>query len=104
LADERRARLLGQRLNLAAKASGNPLIDKYLRSDGIQKFTAYQDFKAAVHRYQREHCLRQLTLKASSPLSRSRCYCSVSDPETLKAGKASILAFWYELTAGMELY
>jgi len=60
--------LLGQRLNLAAKVSGNPLIDKYLRSDGIQKFTAYQDFKAAVHRYQREHRVsgivwRQLTLR-----------------------------------------
>jgi len=56
-------------LNLAAKVSGKPLIDKYLRSDGIQKFTAYQDFKAAVHRYQREHRVsgivwRQLTLKA----------------------------------------
>jgi len=45
---------------LAAKASGNPLIDKYLRSDGIQKFTAYQDF-AAVHRYQREHGFQALS-------------------------------------------
>jgi len=68
LADERRACLLGQRL--AAKASGNPLIDKYLRSDGIQNFTAYQDFKAAVHRFRGNRVSgivwRQLTLKGKT--------------------------------------
>ena len=112
LADERRACLLGQRLNLAAKVSGSPLIDKYLRNDGIQKFTAYQDFKAAVHRYQREHRVsgivwRQLTLKGKTlhyPEVDTQLIALVSDLDTLKAVKASIVAFWYEVTAGMELY
>lgn len=112
LADERRACLQGQRLNLAAKASGNPLIDKYLRSDGVQKFTAYQDFKAAVHRYQREHGVsgivwRRLTLKdktLSYPEVDAQLIALPSDLETLKAAKDSILAFWSEVTVGMELY
>jgi hypothetical protein len=112
LADERRACLFGQRLSLTAKASGNPLIDKYLRSDGVQKFTAYQDFKAAVHHYQREHKVsgivwRQLTLKGKTlhyPEVDAQLIALLSDLETLKAVKGSILAFWYEITVGMELY
>ena len=112
LADERQACLLGERLNLAAKASGNPLIDKCLRNDGIQKFTAYQDFKAAVHRYQKEHRVsgivwQQLTLKGKTlhyPEVDTQLIALFSDLETLKLVKASILEFWYEVTAGMELY
>ena len=112
LADERRACLQGQRLNLAAKASGNPLIDKYLRTDGVQKFTAYQDFKATVHRYQREHGVsgivwRQTVLKGKTlwyPEVDAQLVALPSDLETLKAVKASILAFWYEVVHRMELY
>lgn len=112
LADERRACLFGQRLSLTAKASSNPLIDKYIRSDGIQKFTAYQDFKAAVHRYQREHNVsgivwRQLTLKSKTlryPEVDAQLIALLSDLKTLKAFKASTLAFWYEITVEMDLY
>ena len=112
LAMERRACLFGQRLSLTTRASGNPLIDQYLRSDGIQKFTAYQDFKATVHRYQREHQVsgivwRQLTLQGKTlryPEVDAQLIALLSDLETLKAVKASILAFWYEIIVGMELY
>lgn len=113
LADERRACLNGQRLNLAVKASGvNPLIDKFLKPDGIQKFMAYQDFKAAVHRYQREHQVsgiiwRQLTVKGktlSYPEVDAQLIALLSDIETLKAHKAPILAFWEEVSVGMDLY
>ncbi len=112
LADERRACLFGQRLSLTAKASSNPLIDKYIRSDGLQNFTAYQDFKAAVHRYQREHNVsgivwRQLTLKSKTlryPEVDAQLIALLSDLKTLKAFKASTLAFWYEITVEMDLY
>jgi hypothetical protein len=112
LANERRACLQGQRLNLAAKVSGNHLIDKYLRTDGVQKFTAYQDFKATVHHYQRQHGVsgivwRQLKLKGKSlyyPEVDAHLIALPSDLETLKAVKSSIVAFWYEVTTGMELY
>lgn len=113
LATERRACLNGQRLNLAAKTSGvNPLIDKFLKPEGIQKFTAYQDFKAAVHRYQREHNVsgivwRQLTLKDKTlriPEVDAQLIALSSDIETLKAAKNSIMLFWHEATAEMDLY
>ncbi|MBD2040313.1 hypothetical protein [Microcoleus sp. FACHB-672] len=113
LADERRACLNGQRLNLAAKTSGvNPLIDKFLKPDGVQKFTAYQDFKATVHRYQREHRIsgivwRYLTVKGktlSYPEVDDQLIALASDVEVLKAAKHSILTFWREVTDGMDLY
>ncbi|MBW4681772.1 MAG: hypothetical protein KME19_16880 [Microcoleus vaginatus WJT46-NPBG5] len=113
LADERRACLNGQRLNLAAKTSGvNPLIDKFLKPDGVQKFTAYQDFKATVHRYQREHHVsgivwRYLTVKGktlSYPEVDDQLIALPSDVEVLKAAKHSILTFWREVTEGMDLY
>ena len=113
LATERRACLNGQRLNLAAKTSGvNPLIDKFLKPEGIQKFTAYQDFKAAVHRYQSEHNVsgivwRQLTLKDKTlriPEVDAQLIALPSDMETLKAAKNSIMLFWHEATTEMDLY
>jgi hypothetical protein len=112
LADERRACMNGQRLNLAASASGNPLIDRFLKPDGIQKFSAYRDFKAAVHRYQQQHQVsgiiwRQLTLKGQTlryPVVDEQLMALKSDLEILKAAKDSILAFWGNVTLGMDLY
>ncbi len=112
LADERRACMNGQRLNLAASASGNPLIDRFLKPDGIQKFSAYRDFKAAVHRYQRQHQVsgivwRQLTLKGKTlryPAVDEQLAALSSDLEILKAAKASILSFWGSVTLDMDLY
>jgi len=112
LADERRACMNGQRLNLAASASGNPLIDRFLKPDGIQKLSAYRDFKAAVHRYQQQHQVsgiiwRQLTLKGQTlryPVVDEQLMALKSDLEILKAAKDSILAFWGNITLGMDLY
>ena len=112
LADERRACMNGQRLNLAASASGNPLIDRFLKPDGIQKFSAYRDFKAAVHRYQQQHQVsgivwRQLTIKGKTvryPAVDEQLVALEDDLEILKSAKASILAFWWDVTQDMDLY
>ena len=56
LNQERQACLKGERLNLmATPAVGNPVVDCFLKPEGIQKFTAYQNFKATIHQYQQEH-------------------------------------------------
>ncbi|MBD0387941.1 MAG: hypothetical protein ICV54_15870, partial [Nostoc sp. C3-bin3] len=55
LAAERQACLKGKRLKLEIPVSGNPVIDQFLITDGLQHFTAYQDFKTAIHEYQREN-------------------------------------------------
>jgi hypothetical protein len=112
LADERRACMNGERLNLAASASGNPLIDRFLKTDGIQKFSAYRDFKASVHRYQRQHQVsgivwRQLTIQGKTlryPVIDEQLVALDRDLEILKTAKASILAFWCSVTLGMDLY
>lgn len=112
LASERQACLKGERLKIAATASGNPIVDKFIKSDGVQKFDAYQDFKAAVHRYQQEHSVsgivwRQLTLKGkniSYPEVDSQLIALPKDLETLKLAKARMISFWQEVIVGMDLY
>lgn len=112
LADERRACINGERLNLAASASGNPVLDRFLKPDGIQKFSAYRDFKAAVHRYQQQYQVsgiiwRQMTLKGETlryPTIHEQLAALASDLEILKVAKPSILAFWQQVTLGMDLY
>ncbi|MDZ8109968.1 MAG: hypothetical protein RM338_30845 [Nostoc sp. DedQUE12a] len=112
LADERQACLKGKRLKLEVKVSGNPVIDQFIRTDGLQKFTAYQDFKAAIHDYQRENQVsgiiwRELTVKGKTlhyPEVDTELIALTSDLEILKAAKNSILEFWYEVTTGMDLY
>lgn len=112
LADERRACMNGERLNLTASVSGNPLLDQFIKPDGIQKFSAYRDFKAAVHRYQQQHQVsgiiwRQLTVKGTTlryPAVDDQLIALPSDLETIKAAKASILAFWWQVTGEMDIY
>lgn len=112
LAQERQACLTGQRLNLTEKASGHPIIDKFVKSEGVQKFTAYQDFKATIHSYQREHGVsgviwRQITLKGkilSVPEVHPQLIALPSDIDILKAAMPAILKFWQEVTVEMDLY
>ncbi|NEO99844.1 MAG: hypothetical protein F6K58_14425 [Symploca sp. SIO2E9] len=112
LADERRACMSGQRFNLTASVSGNPLIDRFVKPDGIQKFSAYQDFKATVHSYQRQNQIsgivwQQLKIKGETlhyPAVHDQLVALPSDLEILKAAKASILEFWHSTTRNMDLY
>ncbi|MDI9637628.1 hypothetical protein [Geitlerinema calcuttense] len=112
LNQERRACIRGQRLNLAAKASGSPVIDQFLQIEGVQKFSAYQDFKATVHHYQREHQVsgvvwRTITLGEKSlrfPVVDEQLIALEGDMAILKAAKESAIAFWQTATQGMDLY
>lgn len=112
LAAERQACLMGKRLKLAVNVSGNPVIDQFISNDGLQKFTAYQDFKTAIHNYQREYLVsgivwRQVTVKGKIfqyPEVDSQLIALPHDLDTLKAAKNSILEFWDEVTLGMDLY
>ena len=112
LAAERQACLKGQRLKLAVNVSGNPIIDQFIRTEGLQKFSAYQDFKAAIHNYQREYQVsgivwRDLTVKGTTlhyPEVDYHLIALPSDLDILKAAKNSILEFWHEVTVGMDLY
>ncbi|WP_413172039.1 hypothetical protein [Anabaena azotica] len=112
LAAERQACLKGERLKLEVKVSGNPVIDQFITTEGLQKFTAYQDFKASIHEYQRENLVsgivwKELTIKSKTlhyPEVDAQLIALNSDLEILKAAKNSIFQFWQEITGDMELY
>ena len=112
LADERRACLNGERLKLKVTVSGNPVIDQFIKTDGLQKFTAYQDFKTAIHEYQRKYQVsgivnKTITVKGKTldyPAVDSQLITLPNDLKILKDAKSSILNFWHEVTTGMDLY
>jgi hypothetical protein len=112
LASERQACLKGERLKLDVTVSGSPVLDQFIQAEGLQKFTAYQDFKAAIHHYQSENHVsgiiwREVSVKdkkLSYPEVDSQLVALASDIEILKAAKNQILEFWEEVTVGMNLY
>jgi hypothetical protein len=112
LADERRACMNGQRLNLAVSPSGSPFLDKFLQSDGLQKFMAYSDFRLAVHQYQRDHQVSGVIWQTLSLKDRSVRFPKVDDQlaalpqdlRLLKSFKGTLYDFWCEVTAGLDLY
>ncbi len=112
LTDERQACLTGKRLKLEVKVSGNPVIDQFIKTEGLQKFTAYQDFKSAIHEYQREHQIsgivwREVNVKGESlryPEVDGQLIALQSDLKVLESAKSSILDFWYKVTVGMDFY
>ncbi|MBN3921979.1 hypothetical protein [Nostoc sp. NMS4] len=112
LAAERQACLKGKRLKLEITVSGNPVIDQFISTDGLQQFTAYQDFKTAIHEYQKENRVsgiiwREVTVKGKNlhyPEIDTELIALNGDLEILKAAKNSIVEFWHEVSKGMDLY
>lgn len=113
LAEERRACMNGERLNLNVSPSGiSPFIDMFLQTEGIQKFTAYNDFKATIHRYQQEHQISGVIWERQTIGGRSHHYPRVAEqlislPQDLlliQTAKEGILSFWQAVTEGMDLY
>ncbi|GAA6617912.1 hypothetical protein [Scytonema sp. NUACC26] len=112
LRSERQACLEGKRLKLAVTVSGNPVIDQFIKTDGLQKFTAYQDFKAAIHEYQTEHQVsgivwREITIREKTlryPEVDAQLIALPNDIEILKAAKNSVLEFWRNVSSGLDFY
>jgi hypothetical protein len=113
LSQERQACINGQRLNLAAMPSGiNPLLDRFVNSDGIQRFTAYRDFRTAIHQYQIEHQVSGIVWSSMTIGGKTCTYPRIhehlasiaSDLPLLRSEKRSIVEFWQTITAGLDLY
>lgn len=103
----------GQRLNLAAMPSGiNPLLDRFVNSDGIQRFTAYRDFRNAIHQYQIEHQVSGLVWTLLNiqgntfrcPRIHEQLTSLPSDLAILQAEKNAIVEFWRSITVGFDFY
>lgn len=112
LASERQACLKGERLKLEITVASNPVIDPFIRTDGVQRFTAYQDFKASIHEYQRENRVSGIIWKDINIKGKHLHYPEIdaelialeTDLEILQSAKDSILEFWYMVTTTMDLY
>jgi hypothetical protein len=112
LADERRACMNGQRLNLAVSPSGSPFLDKFLQPEGLQRFTAYSNFRAAIHQYQREHYISGIVWQTVIFKGRTIHFPKVDDQlialpadvEMIQAAKQGLFDFWQQSTIGMDLY
>jgi len=110
---ERRACMNGHRLNLSASPTGfSPVLDRFMGTDGIQKLTAYNDFKATIHEYQRHHQISGITWQAISLQNHHLCYPRIHDQlislagdlPVIQAAKSTVLTFWWQVALGMDLY
>jgi len=113
LEEEYRACVKGQRLNLTASSVGvNPVIDQFLNTEGLQKFTAYQDFRATIHQYQQEHRVsglvwREVVLHGQSlryPEAHEQLVTLPEDLVTLREYRDRVVCFWQDCTSNMDLY
>lgn len=113
LARERRACMNGQRLSLAASPTGfSPVLDQFLSTDGIQRFTAYNDFRATVHQYQRDHQVSGIVWQTVRVHGQALRYPRVdehlialpSDLAAIRAAKSQIFGFWCTVTPGLDIY
>ena len=109
---ERVACVRGERLNLAVGYSGHQVIDRFVNPQAIQKFTAYQDFKATIHRYQKQHQVsgilwHELTINHQTlryPAVHENLIALQTDIEILQQAKAAVVEFWDWATQGMDFY
>jgi hypothetical protein len=113
LGEERRACMSGRRLDLAAQPSGmNHVIDRLIEPTGIQKFTAYENFRLAIHQYQREHQVSGIVWQTVTigndtlefPQIDEQLACLTQDLRILWAAKAAIWVFWQRVTAPLDLF
>lgn len=113
LAAEHRACLRGERLNLAVTPYiGNMAVDRLLDPEAMQRFSAYQNFKSAIHRYQEQQNVsgivwREIELNGETlhyPQVHENLIALDRDLDTLRQAKPEILDFWERTTAAMDLY
>ncbi len=113
LAEERHACISGKRLNLAAQPSGmNHVIDRLIEPSGIQKFTAYENFRATIHQYQHEHQVSGVVWQTITIADRCLRFPQIDeqlaslsqDLRVLWAAKPSIIGFWQQVTSSMHCF
>lgn len=113
LDNERQACLQGERLHLSSDGrSGHPIIDQFLQLEGLQKYSAFQGFKAAVNQYQRDHGVSGIVWQAIAlggaslefPTVHPQLIALPSDLALLRQYITPVLAFWQRVTADLDLY
>lgn len=110
---ELKANWQGQRLLMSsASRIDNPVIAKALNLNKVSKVFAYQDFRAQVHQYQREHQVSGIVWRTcrfrdfsvSIPELHNQLTAIEGDKEILVNAKAAIIDFWQQATTNMKYF
>jgi hypothetical protein len=110
---EMRATWRGDRVLLAPdERLSNPVIAKAIDGQKAAKVFAYQDFRAQIHEYQRQHSVSGLIWRVCTFQGRSIRYPELhnqlipvaGDKEKLMTAKPLVLDFWRENTLDMNFW
>lgn len=113
LDEELRANWKGKRIVLSSEERlNNPVIAKAMDMRKISKVFAYQDFRLQIHEYQREHQVSGIIWRECNFLDRSVRFPEIhdqliaidSDKPILRNAKQAVLAFWHQVTKGMNYF
>lgn len=103
----------GKRIVLSsAERINDPVVAKALNLEKISKVFAYQDFRRQVHQYQQQYQVSGIVWRTSTFQNKTIRYPEVhnqlipveGDKEILIEAKESIVAFWREVTEGMNFW
>lgn len=124
LQEEQRACMRGDRLSLGLPQSApnpanhanfvtsSPFLDQFLEFSGFQKFAAYEQFRQAIHAYQRQEQISGIVWDEIKIHDRALRFPRVhedlisleSDLLTLHAAKPAIVQFWQQVTPQMTFF
>jgi hypothetical protein len=103
----------GKRILLSsAERINDPVVAKALNLERVSKVFAYQDFRRQVHQYQQQYQVSGIVWRTSTFKDKTIRYPEVhnqlipvrGDKEILIEAKESVVAFWQEVTEGMNFW
>jgi len=103
----------GKRVVLSsAERINDPVVEKALNMNQVNKVFAYRDFRSQIHEYQQQHKVsgiiwRNCTFNRESityPEIHNQLVPIPGDKEILIAAKAEIIDFWHHLTERMNFW
>lgn len=113
LDEELKANWKGQRILLSsAERLDNPVISLAIDMKRVSKVFAYQDFRTQIHQYQQQYQVSGVVWRETTYQGKSIRFPEIhhhlipveGDKEILEAAKDSLLAFWWEMTEGMQFW
>ena len=103
----------GKRVVLSsARRINDPVVEKALNMDRVNKVFAYRDFRSQIHEYQQNHRVSGIVWRTCTFDQKSITYPEVhnqlipipGDKEILMGEKPAILDFWYQTTQNMKFW
>lgn len=103
----------GKRIVLSSKQRLNdPVVEKALNMDQVNKVFAYRDFRSQIHDYQRQHTVSGIVWRTCGFNQESIKYPEIhsqlipipGDKEILISARSKILDFWYSITDKMNFW